>query len=72
MDEARWQAFITKREAIESTQQALNTCCIQADGNAARYIETVLEKPLSREYLAKDLLCRPEMSYQLLVTAPDM
>ncbi|MDT8428037.1 MAG: tRNA uridine-5-carboxymethylaminomethyl(34) synthesis enzyme MnmG [Pseudomonadales bacterium] len=68
VDEQRWQAFNEKREAIDKEMNRLRKVWIQPDSAAGRKISSVLEKPLSREYSLADLLARPELDYQELMT----
>ena len=64
--DAQWRAFSEKREAIEHEQQRLNDMVIQPDSDAGRAVALMLEKPLSREYRASEILRRPEMDYASL------
>ncbi len=66
VDDAHWRAFSDKREAIEREQQRLNDMVIQPDSDAGRAVSLMLEKPLSREYRASEILRRPEMDYASL------
>ncbi len=66
VDDAQWRAFSEKREAIEREQQRLNDMVIQPDSDAGRAVSLMLEKPLSREYRASEILRRPEMDYASL------
>ncbi len=66
VDDAQWRAFSEKREAIEREQQRLNDMVIRPDSDAGRAVSLMLEKPLSREYRASEVLRRPEMDYASL------
>ena len=70
VDDTRWAAFETKREAIEREVQRLRDTWVSprlvADADAIR----VIGKPLEREYRLFDLLRRPEASYCGLMTLP--
>jgi len=63
VDDARWQFFCDKREAIEKENQRLASTWVQAGSDEAKAIEPKLTAALSREYSLLDLLKRPELSY---------
>lgn len=63
VDEARWKAFSTKREAIERESERLKGSWIQPGSSAAAIIEAKTRKVLGREYSLLDLLKRPELNY---------
>jgi len=66
IDDEHWRAFENKREAIAREQQRLSRVTIQPDSAAGKAISSKLEKPLSRDYKAAELLRRPEMDYATL------
>lgn len=70
VDDIRWQAFCTKREAIEQEKARLAGSWILPGSAAAEEIAKISEKPLSREYNALDILRRPEFNYQNLYALP--
>ena len=72
VDDARWWAFETKREAIEREQQRLRDTWVRPGSDAAAALETALGAPLSRESRALDLLRRPQLSYDALIAAPGL
>jgi tRNA uridine 5-carboxymethylaminomethyl modification enzyme len=63
VNDARWQAFIEKREAITQEQQRLNNTWIHPQTPVAQQLEIVLQKPINKEYRLTDLLRRPEINY---------
>ncbi len=63
--ERRWAAFSAKREALERENERLR-CLWVRPGDAA---EALLQRPLSRETRALDLLRRPEVDYHALIAA---
>src|SRR5690554_5408115 len=63
IDDARWRAFSTKREAIERESERLKSSWIQPASSAAAAIEAKTGKALGREYSLHDLLKRPELTY---------
>lgn len=72
LSEHQWRAFAEKREAIETEQQRLKDMWIQPVSSAAKTLESVLEKPLSKESRALDLLKRPEMDYKKLTQVEEI
>jgi tRNA uridine 5-carboxymethylaminomethyl modification enzyme len=68
VDDARWLAFELKRETIEQEKQRLKTIIIRPNTLAAQQTETIVGKTLEREYRALELLRRPEINYQYLMS----
>ena len=66
VDERRWQVFTTRRAAIESEQQRLQSLLVRPGSPQAGALSARLEKPLAREQRASDLLRRPELDYAAL------
>jgi tRNA uridine 5-carboxymethylaminomethyl modification enzyme len=72
VDDARWQAFAIKREAIERETARLASVWA-APGNAlGREIEQQLGIAISRETPALELLKRPEIDYAKLISLPTL
>ncbi|MGB8712067.1 MAG: tRNA uridine-5-carboxymethylaminomethyl(34) synthesis enzyme MnmG [Onishia taeanensis] len=63
VDDARWEAFNTKREAIEQEAARLKTSFVQPGSDAAAALDAKIDKPLTREYSLTELLRRPELEY---------
>ncbi|HQU16231.1 MAG: tRNA uridine-5-carboxymethylaminomethyl(34) synthesis enzyme MnmG [Chromatiales bacterium 21-64-14] len=68
VDEARWRAFETKREAIEREQQRLAALVVRPGSALAVALEAYLGQALGRECAALELLRRPELSYDQLTS----
>lgn len=68
VDDARWQAFERKRDAIAREQERLKETWINPRTVSAANAERVLGQALEREYRAFDLLKRPGVSYASLLT----
>ena len=70
VDDERWQAFEQKREAIECEAARLRTTILKPaeapEADAAR----VFGGALAREYPLEDLLRRPGVTYEALVSLP--
>ncbi|HEY1771899.1 MAG TPA: tRNA uridine-5-carboxymethylaminomethyl(34) synthesis enzyme MnmG [Gammaproteobacteria bacterium] len=67
VDDARWQAFSTKREAIERETGRLEAIMVRPTDIDAAQSTALFGAPLSRETYALELLRRPEMSHAKLV-----
>ncbi|PLW70902.1 tRNA uridine-5-carboxymethylaminomethyl(34) synthesis enzyme MnmG [Pseudohalioglobus lutimaris] len=63
VDDARWQRFDQKREAIEQERARLASTWIQPGSSEAQTLAGKLNSPLTREYSLADLLKRPELDY---------
>jgi len=63
VDDARWRAFVEKREHIELEQQRLKTTWVQPGSVQAEAIAAKTGTALGREYSLHDLLKRPELNY---------
>ena len=68
VDEERWTAFVKKREAIEQEKQRLHDTWARPAEIDASISERVLGSPLPREYRYLELLRRPDVSYEALMT----
>ena len=68
VDDHRWSIFSDKMEAIAAENTRLNKSFVQAGSKAAKALDTFIEKPLSREARLMDLLKRPELDYQKLMS----
>ncbi len=69
VDDARWEAFEKKREAVSREQARLKKTFVQiANDNVSRETQAaILGKPLEHEYSLFELLRRPEVSYEALL-----
>ncbi len=70
VSEQRWRAFFAKREAIEREQARLQAIRIRPEDLPAGEQERVFGGPLAHDYSALELLKRPEVSYQALMSLP--
>jgi tRNA uridine 5-carboxymethylaminomethyl modification enzyme len=66
VDDARWAAFNTKREAIEQETQRLRSTWVQPSSEIGKAYSARYNTPLTHEYNLLDLLRRPEVDYQAL------
>jgi tRNA uridine 5-carboxymethylaminomethyl modification enzyme len=66
VDDAQWQAFDTKREALERERQRLHETWVRPESIATELPTEVLGEPLRREARALDLLARPHVSHSAL------
>jgi tRNA uridine 5-carboxymethylaminomethyl modification enzyme len=72
VDEAQWRAFSIKQEMIATEQVRLRKTWIRPDTTLGKAAAELLQQPLTREYHAEELLRRPEVSYQKLMTLTDL
>lgn len=70
VSEGRWQAFETKREAIERESQRLRDLSIRPNHLSVADAQHLLQGPLIREMSAAELLRRPEVRYAGLMALP--
>jgi len=67
VDEARWQRFAEKREAIEREQTRLAGTWVRPKTQLADQLAPLLERPLAKDASLMDLLRRPGVSYEQLL-----
>ena len=70
VDDARWDAFARKRDAIAREQERLKSTYVNPNVISSHDAERVLGAPIEREYSLADLLRRPNVSYATLMTLP--
>lgn len=70
VDDERWSAFDKKREAIALEQERLRTTWLNPRLVDAANAQRVLGQAMEREYALIDLLRRPDVTYNLLMTLP--
>jgi len=68
VDDARWQAFETKRESVARELERLKSTWVNPRILAAAESERVVGQALEREYNLADLLRRPGVAYDTLMT----
>ena len=68
VDDARWEAFCRKRDAIEAERARLEAIWVAPGGRLAKQLESAHGLVISREARALDLLRRPEVDYAKLVS----
>jgi len=70
VDDRRWHSFESKREAIAQEQTRLHATWIRPEAMLDTQVEAVLGKSLGRETRLLDLLKRPNLSYEAMMTLP--
>lgn len=70
VDDDRWEQFQAKQQAIAKEQERLKSTWINPRLLSPSEAERVLGKAIEREYSLLDLLRRPDVSYQALMTLP--
>ncbi|HEU5283401.1 MAG TPA: tRNA uridine-5-carboxymethylaminomethyl(34) synthesis enzyme MnmG, partial [Burkholderiales bacterium] len=68
VDDARWEAFSRKREAIAREQERLKSTWISPRVLGPEAAARVLGQPLDREQTLLELLRRPDVGYEQLMT----
>ena len=66
--DARWDAFCRKRDAIEQELQRLRSVSVSPANLSPERATAVIGQPIDRDYTLADLLRRPEVRYEALVT----
>ena len=69
VDDARWDAFNRKRDAVAAEVERLRSTWVNPRILPAQAAEPLLGKEIEREYSLSDLLRRPNVSYRSLMQA---
>jgi tRNA uridine 5-carboxymethylaminomethyl modification enzyme len=72
VDDARWERFSRKRDAVEAETARLSAVWAAPNNALGREAVATLGIELSRETHALDLLRRPELDYAALMTVPTL
>ncbi|MCZ4285392.1 MULTISPECIES: tRNA uridine-5-carboxymethylaminomethyl(34) synthesis enzyme MnmG [Marinobacter] len=64
LDDQRWQAFNSKREAIAAERQRLETTRIHPGTSGGDAANSHLRQPMNRDQTLAELLRRPEINYR--------
>jgi tRNA uridine 5-carboxymethylaminomethyl modification enzyme len=70
VDDRRWEAFARKQDAIAREQERLKRTFVQPASLPEVDVLRVIGKPIEREYSLFELLRRPNISYDALLTLP--
>ena len=68
VDDARWDAFSRKRDVVSRETQRLKSIWVNPRNLPAAESERVLGKAIEHEYNLADLLRRPDVNYQTLMS----
>ncbi|HSI42958.1 MAG TPA: tRNA uridine-5-carboxymethylaminomethyl(34) synthesis enzyme MnmG [Methylotenera sp.] len=68
VDDVRWEAFSRKQEAVTREQERLKKTYVQPANLPTEKMVEMFGKPLEHEYSLFELLRRPEVSYDALLT----
>ncbi|MUK48113.1 tRNA uridine-5-carboxymethylaminomethyl(34) synthesis enzyme MnmG [Aliivibrio fischeri] len=68
VDDVRWARFNEKVENMEQERQRLKDIWINPKSEQVDQVNTILKTPIAREASGEDLLRRPEVNYQSLVS----
>jgi tRNA uridine 5-carboxymethylaminomethyl modification enzyme len=69
IDEAHWHAFTKKREAVTAETARLQSIWVQPGSNKGVAAEKIIDQRIGREYSLIDLLRRPNVTYDALMSA---
>lgn len=72
VSDERFAAFETKLEAIAQESNRLKDCWIHPNTVKSKALDAFLDKPLEREVRALELLRRPEITYEKLMSLPEL
>jgi tRNA uridine 5-carboxymethylaminomethyl modification enzyme len=70
VDDERWRSFTAKREAVAQEKERLKSTWVNPRVVDIASAERVLGQAMEREYSLLDLLRRPQVTYQSLLTLP--
>jgi tRNA uridine 5-carboxymethylaminomethyl modification enzyme len=70
VDDVRWEAFCRKQEAVARELERLKRTFVRPEELSPPDAERVLGKMIEKEYSLFDLLRRPEVTYDNLMTLP--
>lgn len=68
VDDVRWEAFSRKMEAVSREQERLKKTFVQPANLPVEKMVEIFGKPLEHEYSLFELLRRPEVSYEALLS----
>jgi tRNA uridine 5-carboxymethylaminomethyl modification enzyme len=68
VDDVRWEAFSRKQEAVVREQERLKKTFVQPANLEAEKMTQLFGKPLEHEYSLFELLRRPEVSYEAVLS----
>ncbi len=72
VNQERWFQFSAKREAIDKEQQRLRTTWVRPSTPLGMAVETLIQQTLPREYNLEELLRRPTVNYQQLMSVAEI
>ncbi|MBD1573942.1 tRNA uridine-5-carboxymethylaminomethyl(34) synthesis enzyme MnmG [Vibrio sp. S17_S38] len=68
VDDARWARFNQKVEHVEQERQRLKDIWVNPNSDNIEQLNQLLKTPITREANGEDLLRRPEMTYEKLIS----
>ncbi len=68
VDDVRWEAFSRKQEAVAREQERLKKTFVQPANLSAETMQSIFGKALEHEYSLFELLRRPEVSYEQVLS----
>ncbi len=68
VDDVRWEAFSRKQDAVAREQERLKKTFVQPANLSVETMQSIFGKPLEHEYSLFELLRRPEVSYEQVLS----
>lgn len=72
VDDVRWEAFSRKQEAIAREQERLKKTYVQPANLSVELMQSIFGKALEHEYSLFELLRRPEVSYEQVLSLGEL
>lgn len=72
VDDVRWEAFSRKQEAVVREQERLKKTFVQPANLNTETMQSIFGKPLEHEYSLFELLRRPEVSYEQVLSLGEL
>lgn len=72
VDDLRWEAFSLKQEAIAREQERLKKTYVQPANLSVELMQSIFGKALEHEYSLFELLRRPEVSYEQVLSLGEL
>jgi len=72
VDDVRWEAFSRKQEAVAREQERLKKTYVQPANLSTELMQSVFGKALEHEYSLFELLRRPEVSYEQVLSLGEL
>ncbi|HTM63906.1 MAG TPA: tRNA uridine-5-carboxymethylaminomethyl(34) synthesis enzyme MnmG [Gammaproteobacteria bacterium] len=71
VSDARWQRYCNKQENFKQEYERLQSAMVHPSTPNAEKLQSLMERPLAREFRLLELLRRPEFTYDALMSLTD-